>query len=70
MPQKTDKMPTSKRRHIIDPENDKRPFWMIDRDLTNRISNEASAGRHPVADRYSPVADFEGAGPAQPKDDD
>lgn len=70
MPHEADEKHTSDRRDVIHPETDKRPFWKIDRDLTNRVSNEATAGRQPVADRYSPVADFEGAGPAEPKNDD
>lgn len=32
------------------------PRWKADRDLTTRLSTEASAGRQPEADRYSPVA--------------
>lgn len=70
MPRKTDEKLTSERRDVIHPETDERPYWKIDRDLTNRMSNEASAGRQPVADRYSPVADFQGVGPAEPKNDD
>lgn len=70
MPRKTDEKLTRESRNVIQPETDERPYWKVERDLTNRMSNEASAGRHPVADRYSPVADFEGAGPAEPRNDD
>jgi hypothetical protein len=55
------KVTESKHKQNSAERSDKQPFWKFDRDLTNAMSNEASAGRQPVADQYSPVADLPAA---------
>lgn len=38
---------------------EERPFWQVDRDLTNRFSTETVADRQPVAEPLSPVSSLD-----------